>query len=81
MKKPFSKVLLEHQDELVLSIRGSANIDDIATDLACSTCEFLHGYAHEGMALAVQAVWEEAAAEVQTLAGDDGFFFGGTEGG
>lgn len=58
-------VLLEHQDELVLSIRGSANIDDIATDLACSTCEFLHGYAHEGMALAVQAVWEEAAAEVQ----------------
>lgn len=58
-------VLLEHQDELVLSIRGSANIDDIATDLACSTCEFLHGYAHEGMALAVQAVWEEAEAEVQ----------------
>jgi hypothetical protein len=64
---------------LVLSIRGSANIDDIATDLACSTCEFLHGYAHEGMALAVQAVWEEAAAEVQTLAGRC-FFLGGRKG-
>ena len=62
---------------MVLSIRGSANIDDIATDLACSTCEFLHGYAHEGMALAVQAVWEEAEAEVQTLAGGCFLFLGG----
>lgn len=47
-----------------MSIRGSANIDDIATDLACATCEFLHGYAHEGVAGAVSAVWDEAESEV-----------------
>ncbi|CAK9032039.1 Lipase_3 domain-containing protein [Durusdinium trenchii] len=57
-------ILMEDGDELILSIRGSANIDDIATDLACATCEFLHGYAHEGVAGAVSAVWDEAESEV-----------------
>ncbi|CAE7211831.1 unnamed protein product, partial [Symbiodinium pilosum] len=57
-------ILLEDEGELILSIRGSANIDDIATDLACNNCEFLHGSAHEGMAGAVRAVWEEAEPEV-----------------
>lgn len=61
------KVLIEDQDELILSIRGSANIDDIATDLACATCAFLDGYAHEGMAGAVAAVWEEANVKVLML--------------
>eukprot|EP00434_Breviolum_minutum_P023513 symbB.v1.2.020741.t2/scaffold1762.1/size182224/8 len=60
-------VLIEDQDELILSIRGSANIDDIATDLACATCDFLDGYAHEGMAGAVAAVWEEANVKVLML--------------
>ncbi|CAJ1458997.1 unnamed protein product [Effrenium voratum] len=48
-------VLFQDDNDLVLSIRGSANMDDIATDLACANCEFLHGHAHEGMAGAVTA--------------------------
>lgn len=57
-------ILLEDDGELILSIRGSANVADIATDLACSNCEFLHGFAHEGMAGAVLSVWEEAQPQV-----------------
>lgn len=40
-------VLLTEGNDLVLSIRGSANLDDVATDLTCATCEFLHGFAHD----------------------------------
>ena len=49
------------------SAQQHRNIDDIATDLACNNCKFLHGFAHEGMAGAVLAVWAEAEPEVSQL--------------
>ncbi|CAE8589990.1 unnamed protein product [Polarella glacialis] len=63
-------LLLQDGDELILSVRGSANVDDIAIDMACESCDFLHGLAHKGIANAAAAVWEEARPKVEeALAG------------
>lgn len=65
--QPFAPwwILVTDGDELYLSVRGSANIDDVATDLACDNVPFLHGAAHQGMLRAAEAVWQDALPAVE----------------
>jgi len=58
-------LLIRDGQDLILSIRGSVNIGDVATDLACDEEEFLHGHAHRGIANAAAAVWKEAQPAVE----------------
>lgn len=58
-------MLVSEGEDLFLCIRGSASLEDIATDLACENVSFLHGEAHDGMVAAATNVWHEALPAVQ----------------
>jgi len=58
-------MLVSEGEDLFLCVRGSASLEDIATDLACENVAFLHGEAHDGMVAAATNVWQEALPAVQ----------------
>lgn len=58
-------MLVSEGEDLFLCVRGSASLEDIATDLACTNVAFLHGEAHDGMVAAATNVWQEALPAVQ----------------
>ena len=47
---PKFAILLDHDTRsVVLAIRGTLSIQDVAIDIICDDEDFLHGYAHRGI--------------------------------
>lgn len=61
---------------VVLSIRGTLSLSDVATDIVCSSTEYLGGYAHDGMKQSAKLLWAvRQKVIVDALANNPGYAF------
>ena len=52
---------------IVVTVRGTANLADVITDLVCESVSFLGGFAHDGIKRGAERLFEETIGIVCTL--------------
>jgi len=67
-------IAVDHSTKsIILSIRGTGSVTDLAKDLVCHSTPFLSGFAHTGMKAAAEKVYEQSLQVLQATFDRDTF--------